>query len=602
MNPAQFLKRKLGAVVALGVVGYSLVYALAFVQLYNEEHPYRVASQWIFENVPAGSRIVSPHWDDKVPVGIPGKDPAIYKMHGRDFELPVYERDTPQMIEMIVRRAASADYITFATPRAVDSIPRIPEEYPNMTAFLRLLWGEKLGFSLVYTTKNRPSFLGITFNDDLADESFSVYDHPKVVVFKNELRLSEGEILERVGAVERYEPLPTMNDMLLMDRGGWMPQRQLWDPAWSAMLWLVGVVVVLAGAVWILFGRPFQCLPDGGLGVSLLAGILVAFAGSWVGSAGHVLPLTRAGGRFVVLVLISIALLKCMVRKSTQQRIAHTAGRHGIAAVVSALIGALVVLIMRSSDSALSGLGESVDTVIFSYLMRSQESFPWDLFVPGRHLSPSFLDRFVLAWLLKTAGTPIELAVDSSMVVMGAVCGGLLYTVFSVLLRRIRPAVVGVCIASIPAVYLLHVVRDITTVPFIRNLEYQEREYKELAKWVAEEIEATPFIVESCASGEPLSVAPHVGLPRPALLAEDETRGSQLCQVEDPEEAYSVMMRQGLELFATESAQSADMAVGLKRYERFMERPDLFAKVYDDNRIAIFVPAFSRYYPRKTVS
>ena len=50
---------------------------------------------------------------------------------------------------------------------------------------------EKLGFKLIKTFKNRPSFLGFTFNDDLADESFSVYDHPKATIFENVERFSD---------------------------------------------------------------------------------------------------------------------------------------------------------------------------------------------------------------------------------------------------------------------------------------------------------------------------------------------------------------------------------------------------------------------------
>jgi hypothetical protein len=180
----------------LFVLGYALVYALSWIQLYLQPHPYRVASEWIFNNIPQGSVLVGPHWDDRLPISIPGKDPnRTYVMDGRDGEIPFYERDTKDKMSLVLRRRAKADYIIFPTARISDSIPRIPEEYPYTTSLIQLLWAEKLGFTLEKTFKDRPSFLeisfnddpflAITFNDDLADESFSVYDHPKVVIFKN---------------------------------------------------------------------------------------------------------------------------------------------------------------------------------------------------------------------------------------------------------------------------------------------------------------------------------------------------------------------------------------------------------------------------------
>jgi hypothetical protein len=107
----------------------------------------------------------------------------------------------------LLRKISSADYIAFATPRAVDSIPRIPREYPRTTALLQLLWAEKLGFRLEKTFKNRPSLVGFEFNDDLADESFSVYDHPKVVVFKNVEHLLPEEMMIRIQSAAESGPL-----------------------------------------------------------------------------------------------------------------------------------------------------------------------------------------------------------------------------------------------------------------------------------------------------------------------------------------------------------------------------------------------------------
>ena len=604
MKLVPILKRKLGLLVLLGVIGYCLVYALAFIKLWRMEHPYKVASEWIFANVPPGSRISSPHWDDKVPVGIPGKDSAIYKMHGREYELPVYERDSGQMIDSIVKRVAASDYLTFATPRAADSIPRIPDEYPNMTALLRLLWGEKIGFKLVHTTKNRPSFLGVTFNDDLADESFSVYDHPKVVVFQNEGRLSAEEILDRVKNVSHYEPLPNMNEMLLMDQGGWVAKNRMWNPSWSHYIKAVLFIMVVALSFWVCLGSLFRGLPDGGLGLSLLIGLSGATALSWLFSLLNLVPFTRNGGLFVALLLIVCALIRISLSAATRKRVFGSISSHGLGAVLSILIGASVVLVMRSSDPALLGAGEYVEQTYITYLMRSSDSIPWDLSRPGQRLPRAFIDRVALAWGLRASGVSMVAALTASYVVAGAIIGGALYSLLALIVKRSLSSVLGVVIAIIPAVYLLHVSRDLTGSRFASAVSKDtSSDVHELANWISDTVSGTPKVVEACDDGDSVSVASSIGLPRYVEANEEALSGSSitaLCKIDDPQQAYDRMMRQGLAFFITPNTDSANSEGARARIEKFTSRPDLFARVFENKRFALFIPAFSEYYPRIT--
>jgi hypothetical protein len=606
MDIYSFIKRRCAAVVLLGVIGFCAVYALAFIRLYSMEHPYRVASQWIFANVPPGSRIASPHWDDKVPVGIPGKDTAIYQMNGRDNELPIYERDTPQMIETIVRRVASADYLAFATPRAADSIPRIPDEYPNTSALLRLLWAEKIGFKLVYTTKNRPSFLGFTFNDDLADESFSVYDHPKVVVFKNEEHLSAEQILERIGDVDPSGPLPSMDEMLLMDHGGWVPAKKIWRPEWGYALRTIGVALIIGVSVFVLGGGILRFLPDSGLGISALLGVVGATGIAWGLSVLGIVPLTQAGGGGVVIVLALLALVKMFLASSTRHRVSARLKTHGLCVAISIIVGAVVVSMMRGADSALLGLGDHVDAAYLSYLIRSEDSEPWDLFRPGLRLPWAFADRFILAWLLKTAGTPPEMSLNVSFVVLGALGAGALYSFIVMLVRRARPALVGALIMSIPMAYLMHVARDVTNKPIAALWDStQMASGEQLARLVDKYVTGTPLIVEACDEVSAPSVLPAVGLPRYEEGISLQLSGQsdqKLCLIDDPEQAYRRMMGLKLEFFLTSSAGATSNSVARSRYERFLSRPDLFARVFEDQDRALFVTSFSRYYPRNVPS
>lgn len=592
------LTAHLPAIVLACTILYSLFYALAFVQLYFKEHPYRVASSWIFDHVPRGSKIVSPHWDDKVPVGIPGHETSIYQMHSRDFELPVYERDSQQMIEVIVRKIAQADYITFATPRAVDSIPRIPDEYPNTSALLRLLWGEKIGFNLVHSTKNRPELLGISFNDDLADESFSVYDHPKVVVFKNEERLSSDAILKRIKEVAKFEPLPDMKQILLMDKGGWVPQKTWWSPTWGVLLKLSALTLSLGLSVWVLlFSRVLPGLGALTLGAGMSLGVILAAFLGWGASMLNILPFNRAGGVALVALFIGGALVRLALNRGARVTfIGAITGGSG--ALVAFLLGALVTYLMRSSDRALFGIGDGVDGAYLSYIMRSMEPWPWDLFRPGEGLPLALTDRVLLAWLLRVVGVPLELAVDAAFVVLGALMGGLLYSIMSYLTSgRGRQALLAVVIIAVPAVYLLHLVRDASTQQALeswRSLPIKGQH--ELISFVKERINGTPLIIEGCDPGAAINIGPSLGLPifsKVVKVGGDVAAATRLCDLSDPQRLFDGMMAAGVELFVTQSGSAANSDSARERYEKLSSRGDLFAKVFDDQNLSLFVPAFS---------
>ncbi len=592
----------------LAVLGYSLVYALAFIQLYFQEHPYRVASYWIYDNVPPGSRIVGPHWDDKVPVGVAGKNPSLFSAEGVENDLPFYERDTPQIIDLLVRRISKADYIMFPTPRTPDSIPRIPNEYPNTTALLRLLWGEKLGFSLVKTFKNRPSFLGLTFNDDLADESFSVYDHPKVVIFQNVEKLPAAEISRRIKEVERYEPLPSMNEMLLMDAGGWKPTKKLWSPTMTKQVGVVGILLVVALSVWVLVGGALRWLPDGGLGLCVGLGMVLVFGVAWLSALFGLIPLTHNGGLAVIAATVLLAFARFSVRSEVRRNFFERAEAHGVYVMLSVLFGALVSVIIRTSDPGFFGIGEEVDATYLSYLARNDEPYPSDVFGAGR-LPLKLADRFLLGWMLKVMAVDTATAIKVVSTLVGAMVGGVLYSLVALLVRRPRVALLASLVALIPTTYVLHAFRDSSN----RALVAQQHEYlaqndqdRELAAWVRRTISGTPCFVSACDGGQQVAVAARVGLP----LCEGQRqglRGSQqsgqspqvtICGLVEADEVFRRMMELGVELFITPSEGVASTEEGRRRYEHFIQRPELFSKIFDNGALAVFVPAFSRHFPR----
>jgi hypothetical protein len=50
--------------------------------------------------------------------------------------------------------------------------------------YYRDLFSGKLGFSMVKTFKVYPALFGITINDDPAEFTFRLFDHPRVYIFQ----------------------------------------------------------------------------------------------------------------------------------------------------------------------------------------------------------------------------------------------------------------------------------------------------------------------------------------------------------------------------------------------------------------------------------
>jgi hypothetical protein len=62
-----------------------------------------------------------------------------------------------------------------------------------MTRFYRELFAGRLGFAPTARFTSEPRLLGVTLDDLGAEEAFSVYDHPRVELFRRDRPLSWDE-------------------------------------------------------------------------------------------------------------------------------------------------------------------------------------------------------------------------------------------------------------------------------------------------------------------------------------------------------------------------------------------------------------------------
>jgi len=169
----------------LGLVGLStLLWPAMFISIYLKPHPRVAATEWIYSAIPENSLILGEHWDD----ALPWPNPRWYTKTYRVELLPVFDPETETKWKTINRLWEAGDYYILSSNRGWGSIPTVPEKYPQTTIFYERLLSGQTEFKKIAEFTSYPSltYIGIPieFADDWADESFTVYDHPKVMVFE----------------------------------------------------------------------------------------------------------------------------------------------------------------------------------------------------------------------------------------------------------------------------------------------------------------------------------------------------------------------------------------------------------------------------------
>jgi YYY domain-containing protein len=442
------------AAIPASLVGVlALLSATAFVQIYQSDHVYHQASRWIYENVPRGSKILGVHWDDKLPLHLPGFSPQEYRYQyeGNAWDLPVYEPDSLAKMSGMATKLASADYLIFPTPRTYGSIPRVPEEFPKTTRMFQLLFTERLGYSMVASLKVYPSLWGRTINDDLADESFWVYDHPKVTVFRNEGRLGREEILRLLDQSESSSDLPSREEMMLANFGTALPvsserHSEVAQQISHVIGWYL-VIQLLSFLVLPFFVSIYTRAPDLGYAFSKIFGLTLFSFLAWLLATYASFPV-NGSTLWVLLILLLIISLQFAWRNYSQIS-DGLSRRMSMVLYVEVLfgLGFVVMLILRALSPEIFWGEKPMDFSFLNYFIRLTD-FPIDdpwFFRPGEAggMNYYYLGFFNYALIHKLTGIPSGVGYNLALSTVGAMSLVSLWGVLLWVLKSPRVALAG---------------------------------------------------------------------------------------------------------------------------------------------------------------
>lgn len=176
-----------------------LIWPFSFITIYSKP-PTRVeASNWILSYIQQGDLLAVEHWDDRLPL-----------FHSERFtikELPLYEKDSPAKWEDISKTLEQVNYIVIASNRLYIPLQKLDNCqihtshcYPLTKKYYQALFNEELGFKKVAEFSNHPRipYINLVINDQTSDESFTVYDHPTVMIYKKSAQIPSEELFSRV--------------------------------------------------------------------------------------------------------------------------------------------------------------------------------------------------------------------------------------------------------------------------------------------------------------------------------------------------------------------------------------------------------------------
>lgn len=401
--------------------------------------------------------LASEHWDDAVPMSVVGKDPNwLYNWlkSSTDGQIQNYGTDSPQKLQSQLNWLDEADYLTLSSNRLYASIPRLPWRYPATVEYYRALFNGELGFELVADFQSFPRIGPFTFNDQempqilargekvagqqmgilvpypYAEEAFSVYDHPRVLVFRKTSAYSRqfaekilgkydlARLVVQTPAKAATSPHGLVFDEITQkqqnDGGGWQdifpkssPLNQSEILAWLA--WLI-LAEILGLAAYPLIAHTIckngkNPLADTGWAASKILGLLLIAVSVWWLASAKLVAFERGP---IWGIIITFALFGCITAWKDRRQLIKNLGERlpfVLAAESIFLIAFIAWTLVRAGNPDLwhpvAGGEKPMDFAYLNGILRSSYFPPIDPWFANGYINYYYFG-FVLV------GTPVK--------------------------------------------------------------------------------------------------------------------------------------------------------------------------------------------------
>ena len=385
-------------------------------------------------------------WDDGLPLRMDGYDPygGIYR---GDLTFEMYWDDNPEKLDRFISNMNQAQYILITSSRQWATTTRVPERYPLTTEYYRQLIGcpieitveqcynqalpgtyqGSLGFDLIETFQSNPRLGPLEINDQPSEEAFTVYDHPKVFIFKKSDNFdlaAAAEILRTIDLSRVMHITPKQADNhpgdLLLPPGQLAEQRaggtwsDLFNPnalhnrsqITGAILWY-GSVFILGLMVYPLMRYVLSGLNDSGYPLARTFGMLLLSYLVWLaGSSGiPVLRITILG--VVLLIAVGGVVAGYLQRESLRQEWQKQKGYFLIIEIIAISLFILALLIRFGNPDLWhpwKGGEKPMDFSYFNAIIKSTSFPPYDPWFAGGYINYYYYGFVYIGVLVKLLG------------------------------------------------------------------------------------------------------------------------------------------------------------------------------------------------------
>ncbi len=388
-------------------------------------------------------------WDDPLPVPTPPFIIWDAQYHG--YELEMSWEDTADKRERMKYILDRADYLVISSNRFYASLSRNPERFPLSIAYYQALFSGELGFRLVGDFTSRPNLGPISFFDDTAEEAWTVYDHPRVLIFRKTAAYDAARVAAILDAVDvdsavraiardaRGRPVRVLpprqtgsTDLDLLTSAGAAPAADPPPGLYRAVQPLAVLIwyVVITGLGWIGFVLWFSLipgLPDRGYGLGRIFGWLSVTWLTWMLASLRAVPWSTGGAWMSVLALAGLAAVLGWPRRTELVAWLRQQRRHVLLVEGLFLSLFLIFLLIRWGNPDLwhpaYGGEKPMDLSYFNAVLRSASFPPFDPWFAGGFINYYYFGFVIAALPVRLLGMPSTLAYNLILPTLFAVAG-----------------------------------------------------------------------------------------------------------------------------------------------------------------------------------
>ena len=412
----------------------SLHYPLSFLNIYSQDHTAVKASEFLNINAKPNSLILKEHWDESLP--------NLNKFEIN--ELPLYDFDSTKKNLNLSTLLSESDYLVIFSNRLYGTIPRLPERYPFTSNYYEKLFDRSLGYILIHQEKNEPQLFGIKYTNDnffripinppkifseknssnsfdinlgWHDESFSVYDHPTILIFENSQKMSSEELFSILNQPIKSSKLLLKPDQIDMQYSGQDRNKIIFLSEFNQIslivIWYFFAQLLSVSVIPIII-YSFRSLSDRGYILSKPIGLLINAFLIWLLTSFNILNFSKSSIYLCLLIVTFFSLIMLFKQKDILLKFVKSKWKLIITFELLFLISFSLFLIIRALNPDLwhpyRGGEKPMDFAYLNAIIRSTKMPPFDPWFSSGYLNYYYFGHFLVAYLIKATGIEPSIA------------------------------------------------------------------------------------------------------------------------------------------------------------------------------------------------